>query len=172
MAIDNIPNSRAVGSKKKPNEGVIQQILKFAAGLLPAKLVRALDIILHPCCDYQLTVKKVTCDGTNTYSIDLELDKPINVHGGGIFYFTIDSYIMAFNEATLGNSLGTWNDTATRIHLTGLHTPMFDDLSGPHTVGINVIMPMTLGTPTSYKDFSPAILIQAIGDEVTFPVCP
>lgn len=168
----------AVGAKSTPNAGVIKQVINFVAGLLPTKLVKAIDILLHPCCDLEITAK-ATCTGEYTYDLTIDFSRPVYLNDSGIFYVTVGGYIVRFNEATLGSSIGTWIDGTTTLTLTNVHIDAFPpDILGipPGTTSVAISLNLPIGHPSSlgagFGDFTPGVYIQALTENVVFDNTP
>jgi hypothetical protein len=62
----------------KANPGEIKQALNFLKELLPNSLVRLVGILLHPCCDLEITDFVVTCNEDAGYDIVFTLGNPLS----------------------------------------------------------------------------------------------
>jgi hypothetical protein len=154
----------------RANPGEIKQVLNFIKELLPNRLVKAIDILLHPCCD--LGIRAVAeCDDLGTYTVTIALDRQINLNGMGFYQLLVGPLYAEFAEATLGNKTGSWVDNTTTLVLTGV------DIT-PLTIPSDYVVTLLLSLPAGYGPFSnaasvsPGVGIQATTvSQVTFDLC-
>jgi hypothetical protein len=160
----------AAGAKKRPNAGVIKQIITLAYDLLPARVARAIDILLHPCCD--LGIRAVAeCDDLGTYTVTIALDRKINLNGMGFYQLLVGPLYAEFAEATLGNRAGSWVDNTTTLVLTGVDiTPL--TIPDDYKVTLILSLPAGQGPFSTAASASPSVGIQATTvSQVTFDLC-
>lgn len=81
----------------KPNAGEVKQIINFLKEMLPNYLVRAIEVMLKPCCDLGVTAE-VVCNEDNPGNQDLifHIANPIIYPGT----------ILAIANSTVDGSLG------------------------------------------------------------------
>ena len=160
----------------KPTQKQLVQVHNFLKSLLPNRLVRAIDILLHPCCDVEITAEAV-CTGAYTYDLTIKFSKPIYMNDSGIYYVTVGRYIIKFNEATINPSLGNWIDGTTSLTLTGVHidadAPSILGLPpGNHVVGVSINLPTGAASFFSFDDFTPGVYIQTLTtNDIPFDSC-
>lgn len=153
-----------------PNPGEIKSILKFLKDLLPTRVVKAIDILLHPCCDFSILEATAVCDDTGTYTVTLVLDKKISLNGNGVFQIFVGGVNASFAEATIGDKVGTWVDNTSTLVLTEVDILPFT--AGDYKLTLALALPTGYGPYTSSALFSPFVGIQSTTDaEITFPSC-
>ena len=159
----------AAGAKKRPNAGVIKQIITLTYDLLPARVAKAIDILLHPCCDLGIEAT-ADCDGVGKYTVTITLDRKINLNGMGVYRLLVGPLYTSFAEATIGDSAGSWVDNTTTLVLTGVDiSPLSPD---DYKVALILSLPVGQGPIVDDAAASPFVSIQGGTEkQVTFPSC-
>jgi len=153
----------------KSNPGEIKQVLNFIKELLPNRVVKAIDILLHPCCDLGIEATAV-CDVEGTYTLTIVLDKKVNLGGGGFYQVFVGGLAVPFAEATVGLKTASWADNTTTLVLTGVDVVPYT--AGDYLVTLFLSLPVGYGPYVSTDLLTPAVVTQATTTtNVTFSPC-
>ena len=130
----------------------IETILAFITNLVPKRVKRAIDILLHPCCDIEITDIDFTCEDTDVVDVVITLSGGIN--------FPVDGSVLV--NVTIGDNIGTYE-----TEYTGGNTISINDAPlGAGEVDVEVVFLF----PTNFGE-SQGVYVKTPSFTITVPSC-
>lgn len=108
-------------------------ILRFAQSMVNHSTLRALQLILSPCCPVISSVV-VACAGTGLYKLTFQLSSPLSLIGKG-------EYIIFVNGTKVAT--GAWADNTNSLVVSG-----FTNTAGSKTVQLQLFLPTDTAADT------------------------
>lgn len=138
-------------------------IHRFAYNLLPKQYLKAIELILSPCCSITVVSAEAVCNGGN-YDITLTLSEPISLLGRGY------AFLVKVSDLATGAVVNVVDGSDTLVFL---DVPLPGLASGMQTiVGQIVFVTRAVDVPSTNLDIiNRSVVVTSLVTNIILPNC-